>query len=258
MSGYLFSSNTNNNPNKKIKKFIFSSFVFHIVAIALILTLGTFFNLRPKIKFKSIQARLVKLGKQRDKRLLPRIVKKDVAIAPKIKKHSKGNSIKKKKIVKKKKHKKIKIKKKKQQKVEDLNSLLSGINQKLKKDARAEKSNEGMANGSKDGDVTDPTLAIKGNIYIRRLSAIIKSNWKIPSILNKNEIKSLVSEVFFRITFSGEVYNISIITTSGNKIFDSSVLEAIKRTGKLPLPKDRGLRKMVLREGLQWKFSPSL
>ena len=81
---------------------------------------------------------------------------------------------------------------------------------------------------------------------------------ELGNILNKNEIKSLVSEVFFRITFSGEVYNISIITTSGNKIFDSSVLEAIKRTGKLPLPKDRGLRKMVLREGLQWKFSPSL
>jgi len=257
MSRYLFSTDINEKSNKKIKKFIIFSFIFHIIAFIFIVSFGTILNLRPKIKFKSIQARLVKLGKQRDKRLLPRIVKKNIIVAPKTK-HSKGNSIKRKKIVKKKKRKNIEKKRRKQRKIADLNSLLSGINQKLKKDARAEKSNEGMANGSKNGDVTDPTLAIKGNIYIRRLSEIIKSNWKIPSILNKNEIKSLVSEVFFRITFSGEVYNISIITTSGNKIFDSSVLEAIKRTGKLPLPKDRGLRKMVLREGLQWKFSPSL
>ena len=139
-----------------------------------------------------------------------------------------------------------------------INSLLADELAEIKQDARAEVSKEGEKDGAKDGDVTDPALAIKGNLYIRQISALIRANWKIPGIVSPDTLRTLKTEIFFRITPLGEIYDISVVTPSENRVFDSSVLEAVKITAKLPLPEDKKLKKFVLTEGLQWGFTSGL
>ncbi len=249
---FIFSGQREQNERTLIKRYFSGSIIFHIVLLLMVVLIGAWVDSRPRVVFQSVQAKLVKLGKERDKRLLPRIVKKKTPIV-RNKKKEKGNSLKKtaKKVKKIRKPKKEVAKKQHK----SLQNLLSGAMKDIERDARAEESDEGAKNGVENGDVTDPTLAAKGNLYARKVAAIIRSNWKIPSLISKNDLPSLKSVVYFRITFSGEVYNISISRKSGNSLFDNSVIEALKRTEKLPLPTDKHLRKIILKEGFECPFT---
>ena len=243
-----------NNRYDKTEQALLSRFYIISVTAHLILILafgsGLFLNNGNKIKFESVQARLVKLGKERDKKLLPRITKPKKSKAQQ--ENKKGNSL---KPVKKNEKKKKKVEKK-IKKPPTLAELLSDTMKDIKEDARAEETDEGAKDGVADGDVTDPALALKANMYTRKISALIRKNWQIPAIIKKKALRNLSAEVFFRITYSGEVYSIEVVTASGNNIFDSSVIEAIKKTGTLPLPKDRELKKLVLKEGFECPFTP--
>ena len=235
---------------------------------------GLWFAESHKIEFEFVQAKLVKLGEERDKKLLPRITqpkpapkseKKDEKTEPKkeekaeVKKKPEGkeNSLKPKeepKAAEKKKPEEAPKEEKK--KPSSLDELLAGdVMEKIKRDARAEESKEGAKDGVEDGDVTDPALALKANMYARQVSKKIKENWNIPSIISADERKKLMTRIYFKITFSGEVYDIKIKSSSGNPVYDSSVIEAVKKTGKLPLPDDKNLKKLVLKEGFECPFT---
>lgn len=251
MRTFIFSPQTQKSEKKRITRFFSGSFFAHILLFLMLIAIGAWFESQPRIVFHSIQAKLVKLGKKRKKRLLPRIVKKEQTHV-KNKKKTKGNTLKKKAVKKKKLEKpKTKVVKKKK----SLENLLAGAMKEIEKDARAEESDEGRKDGAKDGDVTDPMLATKGNLYARKVANIIRSNWNIPSLISKKDLQLLQTTVFFRITFSGEVYNISIATKSGNSLFDNSILEALAKTNTLPLPIDKVLRKIILKEGFECPFT---
>jgi outer membrane biosynthesis protein TonB len=269
MRSYIFSPRRQKKELGLLKKFFKTSMALHAALFISIIISGYLFDLTPKIKLEHIEARLVMKGKERKKKLLPRIVKKKrpkIKAPTKKKATGKANSLKKpektekkpvkKKPVKKKPVKKKEVAKKKEKKEEalSLDELLKDEMADIKKDARAEETDEGTKDGDEAGDVVDPSLAIKGNLYARKVSNIIKSNWKIPGIISPEELKKLRANVFFRITFKGELYSIDVTAGSGNKNFDSSLIEAIKRTGKLPLPGDRKLKKFILTEGLECEF----
>ncbi|HPA57031.1 MAG TPA: energy transducer TonB [bacterium] len=247
---YIFTVSNETGERKAVSRFYIYSFSIHIFIIIAFAS-GIWMDRNRKIEFDTVQARLVKLGEERDKKLLPRITKQEPVKSSKT--EQKANSL---KPVEKKKNEKNKEEEKKVVKPPSLAELLSGTMQEIKKDARAEVTKEGATDGDDDGDVTDPALALKANMYTRKISALIRKNWNIPGIISGNQLKDLQTSAFFRITFSGEVYAIEIISSSGNKIFDSSVLEAIKKTGSLPLPEDRELKKLVLKEGFECPFTP--
>lgn len=231
------------------------SIALHLGFVLVLRFSGDLFSSGPEIKFDTVEARIVKFGtKKREKRMLPRIYKKKVTAAVKAAKNEKGNSLKPVKKVKKKKKKKIEPVVKK--KDVDLASLIDDELKNIKNDPRAEISDEGVKDGAKNGDVTDETLAIKGNLYNRKILRIMKSNWKIPSIVTKEKLTDLKVEISARITFAGELYGMNIEISSGDKVFDSSVVEAIKKTAALPLPTDKKLKKLVLKEGFRWTFVP--
>jgi TonB family protein len=249
---YIFSDKLEKSENKTLNRFLIYSLIIHIFALYFIVS-DMWFQRRKKIEFESVQARLVQLGEERDKNLLPRITQKQPAPAQKDK--AVGNTLKKPEPKKEAPEKE----KKEQKKVESkrpptLAELLAAAD--IKKDDRADAPVEGAKDGVKDGDVSDPALALKANMYTRKISALIRKNWNIPSIITKDQLKDLQTTAYFRITFSGDVYNIQIVTSSGNSIFDSSVIDAIKRTGSLPLPEDRELRRLVLKEGFECPFTP--
>lgn len=243
---FIFGSRYSESERKVVKRFFAGSFVLHILFVVLFAS-GLMFNSGRKIEFNTVQARLVKFGEERDKKLLPRITKKEQAKAP-VK--EKANAL---TPVEKKKDKKDE---KKEAKAPSLAELLSKDIKDIKEDARAEDTDEGAADGVEDGDVTDPALALKADMYTRKISALIRNNWNIPAIIQQDQLKSLQAKAFFRITYSGEVYSVEIVDTSGNNLFDGSVIEAIKKTGKLPLPEDRDLKKLVLKEGFECPFTP--
>lgn len=246
---FIFSTAKDQNENRIISRFFTYSLLIHAVMLVALAS-GIWMDRGKKIEFETVQARLVKLGEERDKKLMPRITQPDPSKSSK--KEEKGNSLQ--PVVKK--DKPDKKEEKKVVKPPTLAELLSGTMKEIKKDARAETIKEGAADGDVDGDVTDPALALKANMYTRKISALIRENWNIPSIIKNDMLKSLQAKAFFRITFSGEAYGIQIVSSSGNQIFDSSVIEAIKKTQTLPLPEDRELKKLVLKEGFECPFTP--
>ena len=272
---FIFGKNSGGVSRKTFLGCSAGSLAVHILVLIFFAS-GLWFADSHKIEFEVVQAKLVKLGEERDKKLLPRITqpkpapkseKKDQKTEPKKeekpvekpkpKPDGKENSLKPKEQPKPaEKPKKDEPKKEEKKKPSSLDELLAGdVMEKIKRDARAEESKEGAKDGVDDGDVTDPALALKANMYARQVSKKIKENWNIPSIISADERKKLMTRIYFKITFGGEVYDIKIKASSGNSVYDSSVIEAVKKTGKLPLPDDKNLKKLVLKEGFECPFT---
>ena len=272
---FIFGKNPDRMSRKTFLGCSAGSLVLHVLVL-IFLGSGLWFAESHRIEFDSVQAKLVKLGEERDKKLLPRITqpkpapkseKKDPKPEPKKeekplekpkpKPEGKANSLKPKEEPKPaEKIRKNETPKEEKKKASSLDELLSGdVMEKIKRDARAEETKEGAKDGVDDGDVTDPALALKANMYIRQISKKIKENWSIPSIISAEECKNLMTRIYFKITYSGEVYDIRIKSSSGNSVYDNSVIEAVKKTAKLPLPDDKNLKKLVLKEGFECPFT---
>ncbi|MBP5407468.1 TonB family protein [bacterium] len=272
---FIFGKNPDRMSRKTFLGCSAGSLVLHVLVL-IFLGSGLWFAESHRIEFDSVQAKLVKLGEERDKKLLPRITqpkpapkseKKDPKPEPKKeekplekpkpKPEGKANSLKPKEEPKPaEKIRKNETPKEEKKKASSLDELLSGdVMEKIKRDARAEETKEGAKDGVDDGDVTDPALALKANMYIRQISKKIKENWSIPSIISAEERKNLMTRIYFKITYSGEVYDIRIKSSSGNSVYDNSVIEAVKKTAKLPLPDDKNLKKLVLKEGFECPFT---
>ncbi|MBO4712113.1 TonB family protein [bacterium] len=272
---FIFGKNSGEMNRKTFLGCSVGSLILHIVVL-IVFGSGLWFAESHKIEFDIVQAKLVKLGEERDKKLLPRITqpkpapkseKKDQQTEPKKeekpvekvqpKPEGKENSLKPKDEPKPaEKTKKQEPPKEEKKKKSSLDELLAGdVMEKIKRDARAEETKEGAKDGVDDGDVTDPALALKANMYARQVSKKIKENWNIPSIISADERKKLITRIYFKITYSGEVYDIKIKSSSGNSVYDSSVIEAVKKTGRLPLPDDKNLKKLVLKEGFECPFT---
>ena len=270
---FIFGKNAGGVSRKTFLGCSVGSLILHILVLV-VFGSGLWFTESHKIEFEVVQAKLVKLGEERDKKLLPRITqpkpapksekkdekqepKKAEKAEPKPKPDGKANSLKPKEEPKPAEKKKAEEPpKEEKKKPASLDELLAGdVMEKIKRDARAEESKEGAKDGADDGDVTDPALALKANMYARLISKKIKENWNIPSIISADERKKLMTKIYFKITFSGEVYDIKIQSSSGNSVYDSSVIEAVKKTGRLPLPDDKNLKKLVLKEGFECPFT---
>lgn len=270
---FIFGKNSGGVSRKTFLGCSVGSLILHILVLA-VFGSGLWFTESHKIEFEVVQAKLVKLGEERDKKLLPRITqpkpapksekkdertepKKAEKTEPKPKPDGKANSLKPKEEPKPAEKKKAEEPpKEEKKKPSSLDELLAGdVMEKIKRDARAEETKEGAKDGVDDGDVTDPALALKANMYARLISKRIKENWNIPSIISADERKKLMTKIYFKITFSGEVYDIKIQSSSGNSVYDSSVIEAVKKTGRLPLPDDKNLKKLVLKEGFECPFT---
>lgn len=101
---------------------------------------------------------------------------------------------------------------------------------------------------------TTSTKEIKTNPQeiIKSIIHKIQSNWKKPT----PELKGLVSTISIRLKPSGEVVpgSIKISKSSGNKIFDDSVIKAIKHAQPLPVPKGSAFKQF---RHIQFIFDPS-
>lgn len=69
--------------------------------------------------------------------------------------------------------------------------------------------------------------------YLSLISALIRQNWSIPETVPKN-LEAIVS---VRILSNGQIIVEGFEKRSGNSLFDSSVIKALKNSSPLPPPK---------------------
>ena len=71
-------------------------------------------------------------------------------------------------------------------------------------------------------------------IYRQRVSSIIKENW-----VETDHRSGIMARVRFEISPEGEVSNIRLEQSSGDKAYDLSVMRAVQRSSPLPPPPER-------------------
>lgn len=79
------------------------------------------------------------------------------------------------------------------------------------------------------------TESLYGNLIKKR----IRSNWRFPDLGGDDDLQATVK---LRISSQGDITEHSLVRSSGNSQFDSSVLRAIARTGSLQAPPNPELK----------------
>ncbi|MBI5494994.1 MAG: TonB family protein [Deltaproteobacteria bacterium] len=195
-----------------------------------------------------IKAQLVKLGKPRDPKLLPRLQTapkpapaKDTAVpVPNL------NS-------------------KEDKKLDDrMKDALQRIQEESERDKQREDALARIADrvgkaqpeedeGQEDGHVegTAPT-ATQVNAYLGLLASRVKARYQVPSVITPPECARLVAQVMVRMGPDGALLDTRIHKTSGNDLFDSAVISAVKQAAPLPRPPDNMMQ--MVKTGFGFNF----
>lgn len=89
-----------------------------------------------------------------------------------------------------------------------------------------EREREGSAEGIEEGTEQEGT---EGDIYRGRLYAFFRRGWSIPTTLNREEAQNLVAIVDVHIGANLELVRFEIRNSSGNPLFDESVIQQLTR-----------------------------
>ncbi len=101
---------------------------------------------------------------------------------------------------------------------------------KISDQADQEGSPDGVAGGT-------AKKASKGDRYMTRIADIWNRTWSLPAIISPKKAKSLFVLVVIRIDRSGRIqFPLKFDRKSGNSHFDASISSAWKRIKRLPLP----------------------
>lgn len=96
-------------------------------------------------------------------------------------------------------------------------------------------------------------IQLLGSVYAGKLRAIFNKNWTLPSVIPKEELKTLSCKILVKIDRAGKIVHYGLEQRSGNSLFDSSAMKAVKTTSKVPLP-DEMLQELVFNEGILINF----
>ncbi|MBN2362257.1 MAG: cell envelope integrity protein TolA [Deltaproteobacteria bacterium] len=223
------------------------STALHAVAIATY-ALGTA-QRRPTIDFSTdvIQTKLVRLGRPRDPKLLPRIVKTPAA-APTEKLISTKDDGEKEKLDEKR-DEKMREALRKIEEEERRRQALQRIAERVGKD-ETEGNPEGSAFGS-DDQAGPMSLA---QAYFARLQEHIRSNYSLPSILSDAERRRLQATITVYIAADGRISRHEVEQSSGNDVFDQALEAAILRAS--PVPEPPVFLRDTVAKGVSLRFKP--
>ncbi|WP_375767257.1 TonB C-terminal domain-containing protein [Archangium gephyra] len=245
--------------SSRLGRFLTVSLVGHVL---ILLSVGLYnaFVEGPKVELdqKPIRATLVRLGKPRDEKLLPRKeeppppppkkveapptptppapepakvavpipgVKPEPAPAPT---PQKGEA-----------------------KGEDRRNKLFGAFDKLSKSSKQEEE----LDGAEDGDPNGDSATAEGERYFGLLSSQVRRHYNVADTIPDNERLYLKAQVAMRLNRTGEVIEARLAKASGNGLFDSAVLAAVKKASPFSPPPDH-LRDTLQKGGIVLEFSP--
>ena len=95
---------------------------------------------------------------------------------------------------------------------------------------------EGVESGIDEG--TERTAERAGDIYRGQLVTFLRRGWSTPTVIPDAELRTLATTVELDIGESGLVTNFRVATSSGNPLFDQSVLDRLEeiRSARTPIP----------------------
>jgi colicin import membrane protein len=209
------------------------SFVLHVAVV--VVWVVSSFQKAPAVKLEDnvVKTRLVKLGKQRDEKLLPRL---DAAPPPPPPVNQKGPPT---PEVPKDKAPDKKPEPKEEQKRSTADILKDFAQDKPKsiddliKDRIGERLDEGHEDGSELG--TDITGRLKAD-YNDLLQAKVKQAYVLPTTLTDEERVRLWTNLFVKVGPEGQLLDVRLSPSSGNTAFDSAVLAAARKAAPFPPP----------------------
>jgi TonB family protein len=203
--------------------FVLGSVVAHALLTAVALTLSWVFA-GPALELdqQPIKASLVRLGKKRDEKLLPRKEELPPPPPPKAAEVPSPTPAPPDKAVK------IPSKDAKPEKpVDTKKSLFDALN-KVAKPEELE--------GDPEGDVHGDSAVQEGERYFGLLKSVVQRNYDVSDSIPEAERRTLKAEVALNIGSGGELLSVKLTRPSGNELFDAAVLGAVKKTAPFAPP----------------------
>ncbi|MEW5739766.1 MAG: TonB family protein [Myxococcota bacterium] len=190
---------------------------------------------------KPIKASLVRLGKPRDEKLLPRKEPEPPPPPPKPAEVAvqapapPSNAV------------KIPSKDAKPEKAPDTRKSLFDALNKASQPTELE--------GAADGDPLGDSAVQEGERYHGLLQAVVKRNYDVSDTIPEAERRTLRAQVSIRIDEHGGVLDVRLAKASGNDLFDAAVLGAVKKASPFAPPPVH-LAAELKREGVSFVFTP--
>lgn len=244
-----------------LKRFLLFSVALHVAVVLVGLILSAILaKPRLDVNQKPIQAKLVRLGKPRDEKLLPRkeeppppppqevkaveppprpvaeppppqpaavpIAVPDAKPAPK---QEKQDGV-----------------KESEQRRKSLFSAFS----KVSKSTPAEE-----LEGEADGDPLGDAARAEGERYWGILSAQVRRHYDVSQTIPDDERIRLKARVVMKLSRTGQVIDVDLSKPSGNALFDNAVLSAVKKASPFSPPPE-AVRDLLNRDGVEMEFSP--
>lgn len=233
--------------------FLVASVTGHALVVALALLFSWLYGARlSHLDQKPIVASLVRLGKPRDEKLLPKkeeepppaeVQEKPVEVAaPKPVETAVPIPTQDAKLAVKKDSKAPKAKDAKK-------DLFAAFN-KTAKQGKAQDV-EGQADGDPNGD----SAKQEGERYYGLLSSVVKRNYDVSNSIAEAERRRLHAVVTVRIAATGDLIDVRLTASSGNELFDAAVVEAVKKAAPFSAPPDH-LRDGLRKTGVPFEFTP--
>ena len=134
---------------------------------------------------------------------------------------------------------------------EDRRKRLFGAFDKLSKPSKQQEELE----GAEDGDPSGDSATAEGERYFGLLSSQVRRHYNVADTLSESERMHLKAQVAVRLNRAGEVLEARLSKESGNALFDSAVLAAVKKAAPFSPPPDH-LRNMLQKSGIVLEFRP--
>lgn len=219
----------------KVAPFLVFSLASHGVVVGGFMALSwALAGPRIDLDAKPIKASLVRLGKKRDEKLLPRKEPEPPPAAPTpapLPSPAKP------------------AEKTRPDTKADKKTSLADAFKKTASQAKPEEL-EGDPEGDKDGD----SSVQEGERYFGLLSSAVKRYYDVSNTIEESERIRLTALVAIRLSEKGELLEVELAKGSGNEVYDSAVLSAVKKAAPFP-PPPPNLRDQ-LKKGLTFQFKP--
>jgi len=228
-----------------MKVMLIGSALFHVGVGFAVLTVGSWGRAAPRRFDNVLSTKLVKLGKKRDKDLLPRIQPqaKPQAPAPVIVPKAPTPT---KPAPATPEPKRLSA----SERLKQMTELKSALNRVRKKTVDT----EGDPDGVEGGTATETQLSLMEQKFYGEVHRCIHRNWTVEG-LDESKVQGLTAGALVRVKPDGKFGSIEIVESSGNKRFDRLVERAVRRCGRVSAPPEP-LRDTLKTDGFLFNFSP--
>jgi len=122
-------------------------------------------------------------------------------------------------------------------------------------DKTAKKAPDEELEGAEDGDPSGDSATAEGERYYALLSTQVRRNYNVADTIPEAERMYLKAQVKMRLGRAGEVLEASLSNPSGNDLFDAAVVAAVKKASPFSPPPDH-LRDPLQKHGVVLEFRP--